>query len=151
MYWSCSFWYVLTLSKLSFDLVFAGFLFFSQDDFFMIFRFSLIVIDYHGTVYLALILVGMHSTATKGSIKVFLFIIWRISWRIVLKNINLDFYNYRISIFKIITSELGPVISQSLMYLFLDSGESLLILFCDRKILTYLSTSCLWIYNLAGL
>ena len=55
----CSHWDFISFEALAF----VGFLIFSKDAFFMLSCFSLTAIDSHGTLFLALGLVGKHSAA----------------------------------------------------------------------------------------
>ena len=127
------------------------FLLLSKDIFFMLSHFSLTAIDSHGTLHLALGLVGIHCCCFHiGGNQVFIFII-----RYLLKSIKLVSYSYRILVSSISTGERGPVILWSFNNLCLISaGKSLQRLFCDQKMLLqktsmlhsskcYLSTSCL--------
>ena len=94
---------------------------------------------------------------------VFLLIIESMSFRCLLKIINVISYCYHILISNIIIGNWGLVISLSFVYYFcVDSDISLLRQFRDQMILFrkrsmpysckhYLSISCLWVYSLAVL
>ena len=76
-------------------LAFVGFLLLNKDGFFMLSHFSLTAIDFQGTLHLAFGLVGN---------KVFIFIIWRMSFRCFLKVIELVSYSHHIMITNITVS-----------------------------------------------
>ena len=138
--------------------------FFSQSKvaIFLLSHFFLTTSNSHGNLYLAFGLVGMHSPAAYvGSDEVFIFVIWSMYFKYLLNSIEFVSYSYRIFIINISIGKWRPFIEWSFdCILFLRGFRrffALMILWSEdtpskrEYSQRYLSTSYLWIYNLAVL
>ena len=117
--------------------------------FFMLSCFSLTLIDFHGTLHLALYLVNLNlSPASLWMVTQFLYLSFGVRLSDVSSRVVVS-CSYHILIAYIPINKWGPVImwNLNLSYFCIDSGKSLLRQFCNSKILPFKRRICLIVPN----